>query len=146
MSFKFRLESLLTYRRFQLDQCRQLMAEVMRDRANCEESMESLRGERELSLETIRNENSSGQVNIRRMASLRYDVSQLDQNTRELMSHFQRYEHQLQLCRQAVQQADAAVKALERLKEKQHKVDGAKQLKKSEIELQDAWAAVNLRS
>ncbi|HCS52898.1 flagellar FliJ family protein [Rubinisphaera sp.] len=146
MSFKFRLESLLTYRRFQLDQCRQLMAEVMRDRANCEDSIGKLQSERDSSLETMRSENSSGQINVRRMASLRYDVSQLDRNKRELMSRIARYEHQLQLCRQAVQQADAAVKTLERLKEKQQKVDEAKQLKKSEIDLQDAWAAVNLRS
>jgi flagellar export protein FliJ len=146
MPFQFRLESLLTYRRYQLDQCRQLMADVLRDRANCEESLENLRGEREQSLEFMRNENSDGQVNVRRMASLRYDVSRLDQNKRELMSHFDRYEHQLELCRQAVQQADAAVKALERLKEKQQKADEAKQIQKSEIELQDAWAAVNLRS
>ncbi|MCG6154508.1 flagellar FliJ family protein [Rubinisphaera margarita] len=146
MSFQFRLESLLKYRRHQLDQCRQLMADVLRDQETCTASLQDLDDDRTETLEQMRTASLSGSINVRKLASIRYDVAQIDEHKLRLRADHSRYEKQLELCRQAVQQADAAVKSLERLRDKQLQQHDHKEARKTEISLQDAWASVNLRA
>jgi len=139
--FRFELEALLAYRRHQLDQCRQLMAEVLADHQQFVDQQTEIAEDRAAMLEQIREDSVFGQVDIRRAAASRYYVSQLDGQKRALAAQLNRTEQQLELCRQAVQQADAAVKVLEKLKEKRFKVFQQKELAREELMLNESWAA-----
>lgn len=94
----------------------------------------------------MRSASQAGAIDVRKLAAIRYDVAQIDEHKARLRADHARYEKQLTLCRQAVQQADAAVKSLERLREKKLKQHEHKEARQSEINLQDAWSAVNLRT
>lgn len=144
MSFQFKLESLLKYRRHQLEQCRQLMGEILRDQTGCEESLLAIDEEHETIYRNMRHQNVKGTIDVRKIASWRYDATRMEARKREIQAKQNRIEQQLVLCRQAVQQADAAVKALERLREKQQKEYELRESKKVDIELQESWASQHL--
>lgn len=139
--FRFELEALLSYRRHQLDQCRQLMAEVLADRQHVLDRQAEIGAERGDVMDDIRSVGETGQVDIRKAAASRYYLSQLDGETRALSAQLGRTDQQLELCRQAVQQADAAVKVIEKLKENRFRQFQQKELKHEELALNEAWAA-----
>ncbi len=122
------------------------MADVLRDQQTCTASLQDLDDDRTETVEQMRVASQSGAIDVRKLAAIRYDVAQIDEHKARLRADHVRYEKQLELCRKAIQQADAAVKSLERLRDKKLKQHEHKESRKSEINLQDAWAATNLRS
>lgn len=137
--FRFELEALLKYRRHQLDQCRQLMSEVLSDQMANEQQKSELNLEREQIAEEVRHKIDSGKINISSQASSRYYMAQLDGQLRQVSAQIDRTNHQLELCRRAVIQADMAVKALEQLREKRKTRHLQKELKQEEQQLQELW-------
>lgn len=139
--FRFELEALLTYRRHQLDQCRRLMAEVFADQQSCQEERAERARERFQLEDDIRQQSLSGMVDVSRMASQRYYLTQLDVQSQQLLAREARIAQQLELCRQAVLQADRAVKALEQLREKRLHEFQQVESKREQRELEESWTA-----
>ncbi|MCA8983123.1 MAG: hypothetical protein R3C12_11280 [Planctomycetaceae bacterium] len=143
--FRFELEALLTYRQHQLDQCRQLLAEVLAEQATCQDQRAELRAERESVESELRQRSESGRIDISHAAASRYYMTQLDVQQRGLDLQEQRILQQLDLCRQAVVQADKAVKALEKLRDKRLLVHQQQARKREELELHESWSVNSLR-
>ncbi len=139
--FRFELESLLSYRRHQLDQCRQLMAEILADQSRCHQQKDELKTERESVITQIREKNTGTGINIQTLAASRYYMAQLDGQSRGLDQQLARTAQQLELCRRAVLQADMAVKALEQLREKRFQKYCQQEIKREELMLQESWLA-----
>ncbi len=140
--FRFELEALLTYRRHQLEQCRRLMAEVLADQQACQAERAEWARERTQLEGDIRQQSLAGRVDISRMAAQRYYLTQLDVQSLQLQARETRIVQQLELCRQAVLQADRAVRALEQLREKrQHDFQQA-EFKREQRELEESWTAI----
>ncbi len=139
--FKFQLESLMKYRKFQRDQCRQVLADVLRQESDLLREIERTRAEREQISEEIRVGSNRGEINVQRNASRRFYLTQLDLKIRQINLQLEQVRQQLELCRKAVQQADAAVKALEQLKEKRLKKHEYLETKQLEVEMQESWNA-----
>lgn len=137
--FRFELDALLKYRRHQLDQCRQLMAEVLADQSAHEQQQSELNEEREQTVNDVRQKIDAGKINISSQASYRYYMAQLDGQLRQVSAQIARTNQQLELCRRAVMQADMAVKALEQLREKRKTRHQQKELKQEEQQLQELW-------
>ena len=140
--FSFRLESLLKYRQHQRDLCRQLLAEVLNDQAQHLQSLEQIAAERTETEASQRAAGQQGPISVRQMASRRYYMSHLDLSRRTELGHLERIEQQLDLCRQALRQADTAVKALEKLRDKQQREHQLAQLKAEDLVVQDTWSGM----
>lgn len=143
--FRFELEALLTYRQHQLDQCRQLLAEVLAEQSACQDQRAEIRAERESVESELRQRSVSGRIDVSHAAASRYYMTQLDVRQRGLDLREQRILQQLDLCRQAVVQADKAVKALEKLRDKRLLVHQQQARKREELELHEAWSVNSLR-
>ncbi len=139
--FKFQLESLMKYRKFQRDQCRQVLADVLRQESDLSQEIERTQAEREQVSEEIRVGSNQGKINVQQNASRRFYLTQIDWKLRQVNLQLEQVREQLELCRKAVQQADAAVKALEQLKEKRLKKQEYLETKQLETEMQDSWSA-----
>ena len=141
MAYRFELAALLRYREHQRDQCRQLLGEVQQDLADCTAEADGLLADRADLLTALRSRNASGVLDISAVSARRYELSQLDGQQRILQAKRDRIEQQLQLCRLALQQADAAVKTLESLREKREMLYRQQELKRVELEVQETWSA-----
>ncbi|MCA8986300.1 MAG: hypothetical protein KDA78_01575 [Planctomycetaceae bacterium] len=143
MSFQFRLESVLRYRRHQLDLCRQLMSEVLRDIERCELEIQQTLADRAEALQYLRQISESGQLDVRKMSTIRLEIVSHEKSERNQRNSAARYQKQLELCRQAVQKADAAVKALEKLKTRQLQQAQKEEQKRTDLTTQEIWLARN---
>lgn len=139
--FKFQLDSLMKYREFQRDQCRQVLADVLKQESDLLDEIKQSQTEREQVSEEIRAGSIQGELNVQQNASRRFYLTQIDQKVRQFHLQLEQTRQQLELCRKAVQQADAAVKALEQLKETRLKKHEYLEEKKLEVEMQDTWSA-----
>ncbi len=139
--FKFQLDSLMKYREFQRDQCRQVLADVLKQEAGLLDEIERAYAEREQVTEEIRAGSRQGELNVQQNASRRFYLTQIDLKIRQFDLELEQVRQQLELCRKAVQQADAAVKALEQLKETRLKKHEYLETKRLEVEMQDTWSA-----
>lgn len=142
--FHFELEALLRYREHQRDQCRQLMASVLEDQSHCEQQISELLAEREQISQSLRESQAGGTLNIAGISSARFYQTQLDSQKRGIDLQLIRIGQQLDLCRQALRQADSAVKALEQLREKRLRAYQHKQMQQEQIQLQEAWTATRI--
>ncbi|MBL4883867.1 MAG: flagellar FliJ family protein [Planctomycetaceae bacterium] len=140
--FKFELDSLLKYRKHQRDQCRQLLGSILEQETASLNEIQSTQQEREQVSEEIRVESAQGAVDVQFNASRRFYQSQLDLNIRQVQMQLEQVREQIVLCRKALQQADAAVKALEQLREKRLQKHEYHEAKRLEVEMQDAWSAI----
>ncbi len=139
--FKFQLDSLMKYREFQRDQCRQILADVLKQESDLLREIKQSQTEREQVSEEIRAGSIQGELNIQQNASRRFYLTQIDLKIRQFHLQLEQTREQLELCRKAVQQADAAVKALEQLKETRLKKHEYLEAKNLEVEMQDTWSA-----
>ncbi len=139
--FKFRLDSLVKYREFQRDQCRQVLADVLKQEAAFLKEINLAQIEREEVSEEIRKGSAEGEVDVQHNASRRFYLTQIDQKVRQVQLQLEQIREQIELCRKAVQQADAAVKALEQLKQTRLQKHEYLQAKQLEVEMQDTWSA-----
>ncbi len=117
--FVFSLSALLTFRKNRRDHCQRLLAQVLADEADLVSQREKLIAERDRQFEEIRRLSRRGRVAVEGAAMRRYHSIQLLGSARGIDEKRQLVAQQLLLCRQALSKADAEVKVLERLEEKQ---------------------------
>lgn len=142
-SFKFKLGSLLKYRGHQRDLCRQLLAQVLEDDAQCVRQQDEMRLQQEFLAQEMREISNEGGFNVNEIATRRFHIGQLKLQILELDQKRQQIAQQIQLCRNALIQADQAVKALDNLKEKQRLQHAFEERKKADRFVEEAWQAAN---
>jgi flagellar export protein FliJ len=141
--FQFKLETLLNMRRGRRNQCRQVLAEVLRRDAELAAEMERVVQERLGQLQELRDLNSSRELNIDATSARRYFAGQLTSEIAGLDRRRNIVAAQLEFCRQTLVKADQDVKALENLKDKQLTEFSQLQERRAQRELEDSWSAAH---
>jgi flagellar export protein FliJ len=139
--FVFSLAALLKYRKNRRDHCQRLLAQILADDASLSAQRQRLIAQRERQFEEIRGLSRKGHVTVDGAASRRYHSVQLLANVRGVDERRQLVAKQLQLCRQALTKADAEVKVLERLEEKQRAAFVYRAERRAQHEREDAWTS-----
>jgi flagellar protein FliJ len=139
--FVFSLSALLKYRKNRREHCQRLLAQVLADDAVLFSQRQKLLAERDRQFEEIRALSRRGRVTVDGAAARRYHSLQLLGSVRGIDEKRQVVAQQLQLCRQALAKADADVKVLERLEEKQRADFAYHAERRAQHEREDAWNA-----
>jgi flagellar protein FliJ len=139
--FVFSLAALLKYRKNRRDHCQRLLAQILADDAGLMSQRERLIAERQQQFEEIRQLSRKGHVTVEGAASRRFHSIQILINVRGVDERRKLVAQQLQLCRQALSKADAEVKVLERLEEKQRAEFIYQAERRAQFEREDAWSA-----
>jgi flagellar protein FliJ len=139
--FVFSLTALLKYRKNRRDHCQRLLAQVLADDTGLSTQRQTLLAQRERQLEEIRGLSRKGHVTVDGAASRRYHSIQLLAYVRGVDERRQLVAKQIQMCRQALTKADAEVKVLERLEEKQRAEFVYRAERRAQHEREDAWAS-----
>ncbi len=139
--FVFSLAALLKYRKNRRDHCQRLLAQILADEAGLLSQRGKLIAQRERQFEEIRGLSRKGHVTVDGAATRRYHSIQLLGNVRGVDERRQLVAKQLLLCRQALSKADADVKVLERLEEKQRAAFIYRAEQRAQHEREDAWTS-----
>jgi flagellar export protein FliJ len=139
--FVFSLAALLKYRKNRRDHCQRLFAQILADEASLLSQRGKLIAQRERQFEEIRRLSRQGHVTVDGTATRRYHSIQLLGNVRGVDERRQLVAKQLLLCRQALSKADAEVKVLERLEEKQREAFIYLAEQRAQHEREDAWTS-----
>jgi flagellar protein FliJ len=139
--FVFSLAALLKYRKNRRDHCQRLLAQILADDASLTAQRQQLIVERERQFAEIRGLSRKGHVTVDGAASRRFHSIQLLVGVRGVDERRQLVAKQLQLCRQALTKADAEVKVLERLEEKQRAEFMYWAERRAQHEREDAWTS-----
>jgi flagellar protein FliJ len=139
--FVFSLAALLKYRKNRRDHCQRLLAQILADEAGLLSQRGKLIAQRERQFEEIRGLSRKGHVTVDGAATRRYHSIQLLGNVRGIDERRQLVGKQLLLCRQALSKADADVKVLERLEEKQRAAFIYRAEQRAQHEREDAWTS-----
>lgn len=141
--FVFSLESVLKYRRSRRDLCRQLLARVLADDGALAEREAELSSRRESQLDEIRAVDRGAPLDIDRSIAHRAHAGMLQAELRLLARQRELLAGQIALCRQALVEADRAVKALEKIRDRRATEHFAEQERRANREMEDAWMALN---
>jgi flagellar protein FliJ len=139
--FVFPLAALLKFRKNRRDHCQRLLAQVLADEAALLAQRQKLLASRQLQYDEIRRLSQGGRVSVEGAAMRRYHSLQLLGGVYGVDEKRQLLAQQLQLCRQALSKADAEVKVLERLEEKQRAEFVYHAERRAQYELEDAWTS-----
>jgi flagellar biosynthesis chaperone FliJ len=142
--FVFSLSALLKFRKNRRDHCRRLLAQILADDAGLVSERVRLLSQRNRQFEEIRGLSRRGRVSVDGTATRRYHSLQLLGSVRGIDEKRRLTAQQLHLCRQALSKADAEVKVLERLEEKQRADFQYRAERRAQFELEDAWMARQL--
>lgn len=137
--FVFSLDALLKFRKHRRDHCQLLLAQILADDASLAAQRQTLVAERERQFDEIRGLSRKGHVTVDGAASRRFHSIRLLANVRGVDERRQLVAKQLELCRQALTKADAEVKVLERLEEKQRSAFVYQAEQRAQHEREDAW-------
>jgi flagellar biosynthesis chaperone FliJ len=139
--FVFSLSALLKFRKNRRDHCQRLLAQVLADEAGLIAQRETLIAARERQFEEIRQLSRRGHVTVDGTAMRRFHSLQLLAGVHGVDEKRQLVAQQLHLCRQALSKADAEVKVLERLEEKQRAAFLYDAERRAQLEREDAWTS-----
>lgn len=139
--FVFSLSAVLKFRKNRRDHCQRLLAQVLADEADLLSQRGKLIAERERQFQEIRNLSRRGRVAVEGAALRRFHSIRLLGSVRGIDDRRQLLAQQLQLCRQALSKADAEVKVLERLEEKQRAEFAYWAERRAQHEREDAWTS-----
>lgn len=118
-AFQFRLKSLQSYREHKRNACRTLLAQCLAYEEDLQRQHEHLTNQRTAALAEFQELQSQQRLDITQAAARRFYASRLAGELRQLEVQRQKAAAQVQLCRQALIEADQSVKVLEQLSEKQ---------------------------
>ncbi|VAX39813.1 hypothetical protein MNBD_PLANCTO02-2797 [hydrothermal vent metagenome] len=141
--FKFRLQSLLNYRQNRRDQCRMLLAAVLAEDQKMIDQKAEFQQNRLETLEEIKRGGNQGAVDVDGISARRFHSTQLTIYMMGIDQQRTFIARQIELCRQALIQADQDVKVLEQLKEKQQTEFQALQNKKEDRQREESWSAIH---
>ena len=139
--FVFRLESVLKLRRLQRDLSQKRLSEAMQLDEQLLAPRKQVEASRALQLEQMRSMGGAGEMDVDAASTRRYfatqligDVAQIEQQRYVLSKHIAK-------CRSEVVLADQAVRALEKLEEKQRAEFTFEQECRTQRELEETWQA-----
>lgn len=118
-----------------------MLASLLADEWTLRNRHRELQRRREEQFEEIRRLRQSGGVDIDRSASRQFYAGQLNAEMRLVDRNRETLAGQLDLCRQALVEADRAVEILEKLKEKQQAEHRYEQERRAAREMEDVWLA-----
>ncbi|MBW3543460.1 MAG: flagellar export protein FliJ [Planctomycetes bacterium] len=139
--FTFRLQSLLKYRRHRRDLRRQLLAQVQADLRRLRDDARRLEQAREKQLNELRELSAPGAVDIDRAAARRYHAGRLQGEIFMRERQQLAVAAQVEMCRQALVQADREVRVLERLEDRQREDYRVEAERRATRELDELWHA-----
>ena len=143
--FRFKLDSVLRYRRSRRELCLQYRAEVLSDDRELLAQRDDLLSRRESQLQELRAIGRAGKVSVDRATARRYHIGRLSGEIRAVDHRRSLVAGQIELCRKAVAQAESEVKVLEKLQAKQAALARSAELRSEARELEEIWHAVRLR-
>jgi len=139
--FKFKFESVLKYRLYRLEQCRNLLAQILADDHSLVMNHRQLTQGKRLQIEDLRNLGRPGGIDVDAIAARRYYVGQL-MGQMQMVEHQRRViAEQIQMCRKALTKAEQEVKVLEKLKENHYAEHRYAQERRATHELEESWMA-----
>jgi len=144
-AFRFRLESVLRYRKSRRDLCQQYLAQVLADDRALLAKQEGLQTRRVSQLEELRKIGRGGRISVDAATSRRYHIGQLSGEIRVVEHNRTVIAGQIDLCRKALAQAEKEVKVLEKLKTKQSNLAQADQIRREGLAREEAWQAIHHR-
>ena len=139
--FVFSLQALLNYRKSRRDLCRQLFAQILADDERLASDRRRLTAIRNRQFEEIRSLSKRGRVSVEGTAMRRFHSGQLLGQLRLVDERRNLVAQQLQMCREALVKADAEVKVLERLEEKQRAAFLEDLERRAQREREEAWSS-----
>lgn len=139
--FVFRLGALLNYRKSRRDLCRQLLVQILADENRLLSDHRSLTSIRNRQFEEIRSLSHRGRVSVEGTAMRRLHSGQLLGQLRLVDEKRKLVAQQLKLCRDALAKADADVKVLERLEDRQRTEFLERLERRAQREREEAWTA-----
>jgi flagellar export protein FliJ len=139
--FRFQLEALLQLRENQRDLRRITLAEVLRRKSELDQQRHRVESERRAQLDDLRDLGTPGEVNIDASSARRLYAGQLDGDLGSLAREMQLVVRQVDLCRQALIEADRSVKSLEKLSHRRREEFLFDQERREALELEQAWRA-----
>jgi flagellar biosynthesis chaperone FliJ len=141
--FAFKLDALLKLRTNQRNQCRQVLADVLRCDDELVRKQRETEKDRCVQIDELRNLGVSGVgVNIDASVSRRSYAGQLSGDIGSIEAERRSLGRQIDLCRQALIRADQAVKSLENLADHQRTEFVFTQQGVEARELEQTWQAV----
>ncbi|HEY2251788.1 MAG TPA: hypothetical protein VGH74_12035 [Planctomycetaceae bacterium] len=145
--FAFKLDPLLKLRTSQRDQCRQLLADVLRRDDELVHSRSETEKDRRIQIDELRELGSAGAgVNVDASVSRRSYAGRLTGHIGTIEAERLALSRQIDLCRQALIRADQAVKSLEKLAERQRSDFVFTQQSVEARELEQTWQAVRAQA
>jgi flagellar export protein FliJ len=142
--FKFRLTSVLKYREHIREQRRAMLAAVLAELAQLDARREATETRRTLQLDELRDIVAAGTVDIDAAAARRFHSSLLTYDLLKLAHERRLIEQQVAAVRAALVTADQAVKALEKLADRQRAEWDARQIQKADREREESWQAAHM--
>jgi len=140
--YHFRLAPLLSYRESLRDQCRQVLSQWLARDAALVAEQQRLEEERERQFEEMRSVQRVGvAMSVDKLATRRYRLGQIAVLHQGLAVQRQEVARQMELCRQALIQADQGVKVLERLSDTQHAEFLHREEARESREREEIWQA-----
>jgi flagellar export protein FliJ len=145
--FHFKLDPLLKLRTNQRDQCRQLLADVLRRDDELVHRRSETEKDRRIQIDELRDLGSAGAgVNVDASVSRRSYAGHLSGHIGSIEAERAALSRQIDLCRQALIRADQAVKSLEKLAERQRSDFVFTQQSVEARELEQTWQAVRAQA
>ena len=143
--FRFRLQSLLRYRKHRLDQCLQLLAQILADDRSLIDQRARLERNKMGQLNELRDLGKQTALNVDAAAARRYFIGQLNGQMANIDHQREIVAGQLEMCRQAIFRAENEVKVLEKLQAKQQEAFDYELERRTSREVDDMWLAAHFR-
>ncbi|MEZ6046922.1 MAG: hypothetical protein R3C11_15345 [Planctomycetaceae bacterium] len=141
--FQFQLDPLLKYRENRRDVCRQVLAQVLA----ADEELVQQKNRVQKEYHSIENEikqlGQQGKIDIDRISSRRFHLGQLKIKMKMIDENRRQLEEKINLCRQALIQADQDVKVIEKIKTRKQDDHTSTQIHQENLELEEAWRATH---
>lgn len=144
--FLFRFAALMKFREHQRDRCQEVLGQLMAEDRRLAEESQSREDMRIEILEEIRQTTSEGRIDPRSIASRRYYAGQLAIEKSQFDQQRLKISAAIKQARTLLAEAEAKVKALDRLKEDQHNEHLQLAYKVADQEMEEAWMAGRLAS
>jgi len=141
--FRFRFESLLSFRKSRRDQCRQILSGLLGDLDQLGLEKQKTMSHRIDQLSELRGLNEKGQMDVDRVTSRRFHSGQLLVEIQSIEQQEAILDDRISKCRNILAEAEREVKIIEKLREK-HQADYNENRERTErIELEQTWLGLN---
>ena len=142
--FTFRFDALAKFREHQRDRCQEVLGQLMTEDRRLADEAQAREDQRLALMEEMRTMMSEGQVDPRAIANRRYYAGQLSIEKSQFEQQRVKIGQGITQARTLLAEAEAKVKALERLKDDQKQEHLKEAYKLADQEMEEAWMAGQL--